>query len=637
MVLTRTVRTVAAIFAAALGGLAPAMAIAAVAAPVRADVSVPADIAVRADVSDFSFASFDAVYELSADEEGRSVLDTTETLVAEFPEIDQNRGIQRAIPLDYDGHPVDLRITSVTDGTGAARAYETDEEDDLLVLTIADDEYVHGAQTYVISYEQHNVTHVPDDADLDEFSWDVNGTGWEQPFGRVSAELRVDEAIVGRFTGSAACYQGPEGDPTRCDTIDTSTSPLVITAAAEGLGPHENLSIAAAFEPGTFTPRDDRFFSSPAAVIGGAAALVAVAMGVLALTLRLTRWRHHPGRGIIVAEYEPPAQTTVMEAAELVGHATRGVSATLLELAVRGDLRVIETAPKKYSVEAVGPGAAGAAGDADARELARLLFSAAAADKVGTGAAPRRDLASSDSALAKALYALRARVAKRVVANGWRRTPDRGLRLTLAIVGFVAGVVGFICSIVALDAAMGGVWPVLLFIAGLLGAMLAIGSVVSVRPLTEQGRALRDRLEGLREYIRLAEADRLKMLQSPTGALRSAVPEAGDGRGGVIGDPRRDDTVLRITERLLPYAVLFGLEQEWSRELAALYDARGSAPGWYDGQSGFNAVAFATGVHAFSAASTTSWSGSTSSSSSSASSGGGASGGGGGGGGGGGV
>jgi len=95
--------------------------------------------------------------------------------------------------------------------------------------------------------------------------------------------------------------------------------------------------------------------------------------------------------------------------------------------------------------------------------------------------------------------------------------------------------------------------------------------------------------------------------------------------------------VLKLNERLLPYAVLFGLEQEWSRELAALYEARGETPGWYAGRGAFDSRAFAVGVASFSTASSTSWSGSSSSSSSSGSGGGGSSGGGGGGGGGGGV
>jgi uncharacterized membrane protein len=95
--------------------------------------------------------------------------------------------------------------------------------------------------------------------------------------------------------------------------------------------------------------------------------------------------------------------------------------------------------------------------------------------------------------------------------------------------------------------------------------------------------------------------------------------------------------VLKLNERLLPYAVLFGLEREWSRELASLYEQTGTAPDWYAGRSAFNAGVFSGAVHSFSSASSASWSGSSSSSSSSGSGGGGSSGGGGGGGGGGGV
>src|SRR6478735_9303749 len=131
MVLTRTVRALVALLLGLAGVLAGVL------APAGAALGAPAASVVRADASDFSFASFDAVYDLSADEDGRSVLRTTETLVAEFPEIDQNRGIGRAIPLDYDGHPTELRLISVTDEAGTARAYETDEDDGFLVVTIA--------------------------------------------------------------------------------------------------------------------------------------------------------------------------------------------------------------------------------------------------------------------------------------------------------------------------------------------------------------------------------------------------------------------------------------------------------------------------------------------------------------------
>ena len=63
-----------------------------------------------------------------------------------------------------------------------------------------------------------------------------------------------------------------------------------------------------------------------------------------------------------------------------------------------------------------------------------------------------------------------------------------------------------------------------------------------------------DHLWGIRDYIALAEKDRLAFLQSPTGAeLRDDV-----GIGA---------QVVLLNEKLLPYAVLFGLEKEWMREL----------------------------------------------------------------------
>ena len=129
------------------------------------------------------------------------------------------------------------------------------------------------------------------------------------------------------------------------------------------------------------------------------------------------------------------------------------------------------------------------------------------------------------------------------------------------------------------------------------------------------------------------------MLQSPSGALRDAVPTAPPGteeQSIATASAPSLEQVLRLHEKLLPYSVLFGLEKEWSAELASLY-ARTSEPSWYAGTNGFNAAAFAVGVSSFASTSTATWSGSSSSSSSSGSSGGGYSGGGGGGGGGGGV
>ena len=101
------------------------------AAVVVANFLMPSQIA-SADVNDFSFESFDAVYELSQnkDYDNRPEIHVTESIVAIFPEIDQNRGIKRSIPSSsYGVYPGLIEIHSVTDENGAARDYEVIEEE----------------------------------------------------------------------------------------------------------------------------------------------------------------------------------------------------------------------------------------------------------------------------------------------------------------------------------------------------------------------------------------------------------------------------------------------------------------------------------------------------------------------------
>ncbi|WP_157008440.1 DUF2207 family protein [Agromyces laixinhei] len=597
--------------------------------------SVGGDVA--SGVDDFTIDSLDAVYELSRDEGGHSVLDATETIVARFPEFDQNRGIRRAIPSSYRGHPTDVEQITVTDGTGAPRAFEVDEDDDdedFVFVTIRADDFVHGEQTYVIGYRQHNVTLQPDDAPVDEFYWDVNGTGWAQPFGRVSAELHMSDEVAAAFTGDVACYQGGSGSSQTCDSLDVEgAEPPVITAEALDLGPFETLTFSTAFTEGTFVPRDESFGASPAAIGGAIAAGFAALAAAAALFLRITRWRSHPGRGTIIAEYEPPPGVSTMVSADLVGKSAKGVTATILERAVAGELRIVESGKKKYAVEYLGTGSQA---DADAEAVVTALFG----DRL---VGDRRELAQ-DTALGKRLHAILGAVGKRVVSSGLRRSPAVALRILLAVVAAIAATLSIVLGAIALDNQMGGFWPAIWFVVAILSSVATLFIIGGVRPFTEQGRAIRDHLEGLRLYIRLAEADRLRVLQSPSGALRVQRPAASEASSATDGpvvpvstvdlDPV---TVLKLNERLLPYAVLFGLEREWAEVLSALHEQLGTEPAWYAGSSGFNAGLLASGISSFSSASSSSWSGSSASSSSSGSGGGGSAGGGGGGGGGGGV
>ena len=135
---------------------------------------------------------------------------------------------------------------------------------------------------------------------------------------------------------------------------------------------------------------------------------------------------------------------------------------------------------------------------------------------------------------------------------------------------------------------------------------------------TQEGRRITDQIEGFRQYLGVAEEDRLNVLNPP-----EKTPE--------------------LFEKFLPYAVALDVENAWASKFASLLAAAPIAESWYAGrpERTDSPASFATylgGKLAATIASASTPPGSSgdssSSSSSSGSSGGGSSGGGGGGGGG---
>ncbi len=572
-------------------------------------------------VDDFTFDSFSADYTLGRDRSGRSTLATTETLVAVFPDFDQNRGIIRAIPSEYDNHSTFIRVVSVTDGNGIARDYAMGTDGDFTTITIAVPlgQFVHGTQTYVIEYTQVDVTRLFEDTNDDEFYWDTNGTGWDQPFGEISARVHLDSGLDAALTGQTACYFGYEGMSEACEVQATSDG---FAASVSEANPRENLTLAIGFRPGTFAAAPfDLFQYVPLyALLGMGALLLSI---VLAVVFRFTALRDHPGKGIVIAQYEPQDGVSAWLAANIMGRPKKGMPATIVDLAVRRKLRILERPNPIGRATAFGVEQIDDTGlEPDAQRAMFVLFSTgfftAASQQV-------RWFTARDIALGQAVKSLAATVKAEELALGLRRKAPgwpKAIMILLAVGAFVAFLLGGILS----NDEQG-------IVIGVLGANIVpwitiflIASVAGRNPLTDAGAQVRDHLKGLELYIRLAEADRLQMLQGITGAERVS----GAGGGGAI---------VNIYERLLPYAVIFGLEREWANELEKYYDT--TPPDWYSGSglSGFRVGAFAATIGSFSStvSSSTSYSSSGSSSSGGGSSGGGSSGGGGGGGGGGGV
>jgi hypothetical protein len=85
------------------------------------------------------------------------------------------------------------------------------------------------------------------------------------------------------------------------------------------------------------------------------------------------------------------------------------------------------------------------------------------------------------------------------------------------------------------------------------------------------GAEERGYLLGLRDYLQLAEADRLRVLQSPHGAERVA---SADQRA-----------IIALNEKLLPYAVLWGIEKRWAQQWEVDYVTAAASPSWVSSDS----------------------------------------------------
>ena len=424
---------------------------------------------------------------------------------------------------------------------------------------------MHGKQTYVITYTQQDVTKYFTDTDDDEFYWDVNGTGWEQPFGEVSARLHLDSTLAGALTGDNACYVGDLGSTDRCTiTSATEAGGTVITAGHANLGPQQNVTMAVGFTAGTFATPPDPRAAFPFAVLPWILLGLAIAILVSVVVARLYVWRTPKGRGIIVAQYAPPPGIFPALAAQFLNRGERAIPAQLIGFAVNKVAALIDhsnaSVDKLFGLRLLQPAASVA--DPDERAILNRIF---VTDEPGTEVL----LDPSDHKLGDRMAFLDSELARVVDARGLRGRAKSRLPRILG-----SGIIVVLAAWLLLiwwattqngttDILSWGLWAVVII------AVLVFWLARVPDLMTARGVEVRDQLLGLREYLTLAEAERFRVLQSPEGADRV---DATDG-----------STVVRLNEKLLPYAIVWGVEKEWMRELAHSYATTGLEPEWTAG------------------------------------------------------
>ncbi len=605
-----------------------------------------------ASTQNFYFEDFAADYYLSRDADGTSRMRVEEQLTAVFPDTDQNHGITRVIPFtNNDGKNITMASTSrlnievLRNGEKEPIAEITSEDGYFEVKIGSAHEYVHGRQVYTLNYEFENLIldqSSEDGKSWQELYWDINGNDWNQHFNQVTARIHLDDDIAKDFTGETACYVGRYGTAgtTRCKATKNGS---VITFTTAKVYAGETLTVVMAFDADTFTVHTPEPSNLLVAILAAFLALCAVVIILLILASRRVKAKRDYYRGLFVKpEYTAPRGFTVAEMAE--NHIGSGIKgnpkvAALLELAVTHKVELVKTETtgafgKKKTVWQVRVKTTRGLTDEQVKVLQILSGSDKSIDagqeidiKSRTATTTLQKLAqefttkTQDSLREKDLYVKKDSTPKGLTSS----TAITVLSIVLFFATFAAFVVTLIIPEESYIPYIGADWiPFLFPPIGVIVFVVAVAIANKISKFeehTEKGLDYSRYLDGLKLYISMAEADRLKFLQSVKGADTS------------------HEGVVKLYEKLLPYAALFGLEKSWLEELSRYYEFPDvSAPTWYVGIGAFRAHEFSQAMHALTTTAGTTITHSTTVSSSSGGSGfsGGFAGGGGGGGGGGG-
>lgn len=589
---------------------------------------------VSAGVDNFYFDKMEVDYYLSKNAEGRSQLRVKEVFYPVFPEYNQNRGIIRSIPLTYQNHTVDLKMGEMLRDDRPAPVYKNETKSGFRVLTIRDRSdvaYLHGQHKFEFNYTMSDVTMKPKNSPRQEFYWDTNGTGWRQRFNQIVARVHLDESVRADFNpNQIACYSGLLRSTSQDCFYQVSAGGDVVTFTTnKPLGAGGNMTLALQFGEATFASYKisgtHRLLAALVAILG----TTGVVLTVIALIHRqILASFNKPAT--IVTEYLPPAdidafQATVVDNG-LANYSNKIMPAGLVDLAIARKIQIIEKDSKsifsknKDYVIKVLPGKTWTE-----REEAFFF----AVFKFKPVADREFKLDRHDYGMGSRIGLFTERTVKSLDGIVYdKQASKQAIRpvLIMIVVAMMAATGSFVILISSLQSVSHHnmerhlarmfvffevpVLQIVTIVVGVFGLILAL----NFKQLTPIGLSIKAHLKGLRRYIKMAEADRLAFNQSVGGAMRDA----------------KDRVVLY--ERLLPYAVIFGLEKSWGKVLNAVYQEADYVPAWYFGTQAFNAASFANTISSFSSVAS-----SASSSGSSGSGGGGFSGGGGGGGGGGGC
>lgn len=544
-------------------------------------------------------------------------MQVTETIKVRAEGSAIKRGIYRDFPTDYrdnngNRYSVAFNVLGVQ-RDGLVENYHTERMRNGVRVYIgsANLNLKPGEYTYTISYTTNR--QLGFFAEHDELYWNVTGNGWNFPIDRASAKVNLPSGVNSAQIMTEA-YTGISG----AKDADYRAETLYLGAYFETsrpLGAHEGLTIVVSWPKGLVhePTRQERLVwllkdNRNLAVASGG--LVLLTCFYLLVWLRVGR---DPQSGVVIPRYDAPAGYSpgAVRFISRMGHDDKTFAAALVSLAVKGYLK-LEQEGEEYTARRTDKQAGNDLGPGE-RALLKALFNGLKLKAVTFEQANHSRIRAAINANKGALQNNYDKVYFQtnsawllpgilitlitLVASVLSSPGDDavvGVFMMVWLSGWSVGV--FFLGRTAYNAwrsaddalgygaAMGSSLFALPF---LIGELVGIGLLVSVTSFsmvasllillavnllfyqllkapTLAGRALLDKLEGLRLYLEVAERDELQFKYPP-----EKTPE--------------------LFERLFPYALALDVEQRWAERFSAVFagmeaEQHPYQPGWYHGR-----------------------------------------------------
>jgi uncharacterized membrane protein YgcG len=510
-----------------------------------------------------------------------STVNIAETIQYDFG-TNQKHGIFRDIPVSYRTQTgyyssITLKNITVTDENGNPYTYSLSSKGSDKEIKIGDaNRLITGVHIYRIGYTVERAIGYFDS--FDEIYWNATGNEWLVPILSSSATVKLPVPLSANSLRSS-CYYGPFGATTQCTPGITSlpdgTVESVTFVSPIGLNSYSGLTVAVGFPKGiVHEPTAFQGFTS--FVLDNLILLLPILVFIVMFVLWWIKGRDPRGSGVIVAEYDTPDGLTPLEISGILktklGQAP--ISAEIIYLAVQGYIKITRLETKKflttvvdYQIDLIKNYTDGA-NDFDKRIIEGIfppLISVAPATK---------KLSELENVFYKSLPPIKNTVFDSLTTKGYyQKNPQTVIGpYHFAFIAFVS--VAYLLSYFKVTTNNSNfsleLVPILV-----ISTLIVIGFGSIMPKKTPYGAQTKDRILGLKEYLQIAEKDRINFHDAP-------------------------EKNPQLFEKLLPYAMALGVEKDWAKEFEAIYNVQ---PSWYNDpyhNGAFNAVILTSSLGHFS-------------------------------------